>query len=252
MEQKTFLQYWLLAIRRSSRRAWKSIGASGRVISVITAIVASVVLKPPTSLNDLLQVNSVIVGIIIIIIYIVMLIGFFSREPVIIHNEKVGEIEQLQFEKRTLVEQAHPKLEIYYDESDTNSRHVFAPTVSVYRVKVRNMGLEQVRDIAVEIKETHPATYGNFPVELHFMNDVPDLLNPSRAILVDVMEIHLEIDKLWFYGEKEMMHVPIPVQDYEILISASGHNSPMTEKWFRFSVRSSDTGTQLIFKEGNQ
>lgn len=250
MEQKTVSQYRWMVRNRAFQKAWKAGGAFGKLSSIAVTIIITILLKPPNSLTELLRVNTVIVGAIVLIIYIILYLWFFGREPVIIHNEQIQALNGLQDDKQRLLDQARPKLELSYDAGDQNSRQQWDET-TVFRIKVQNVGGEQVRDIAVEIREIKPTTYGNLPLPLHFMNGARNILNPTQTVFVDIIEVHFILaGDLFFYVENSDWRYEFPLQDYEMLVSATGHNSALAQKRFRFSVRSSDEGqTQLSLTE---
>jgi hypothetical protein len=190
--------------------------------------------------------------------FLVYLLVHLLRIPPTIDQEKNAEIAHLQREKNAEItryqqqvadfeEHAKPKLELYLDNSDESMRHIFPGGISVFRVKIRNKGLNQVRDISVVIKSMSPAIYRNLPLELNFMNGASNTLNPTQVALVDVIQAHYGKDKImFFYAMRPEGRVVIDLAPYEIVISATASNSPAIEQRFKLDV--SGTAEQPILR----
>jgi hypothetical protein len=254
MEQKTISQYRNMLRHRAFPKAWEKFGAYPTLIGIIVAIIVSVPFTSPVSFADILQNGAVMAALILLLVFIVLLLWSISREPVIIYNEQQNSKNQLQNEIIRLKEEAEPKLQIYFDESSIQIDSSPTGKITFHRVCVRN--ISSVRSVdklnikltGEKIRQLLPFT----PIEMRQTNTrgmQEKHLNPNSEMLVDVIYVTefnntkpeerykfgfgFEIGVL--NGRKEVKEIKSPPS--ELIIEASGMNTPVVTKTFTFNKK---------------
>lgn len=257
IEQRT--GYWRMVAERALQSAWKDAGMKTKTITVLALIVIAALSGLGAYFGRFsypffaTQFTAAVAGIITFWVSLIVLAVLFFvaliRIPPVIDQEKKEEIDRSRQTITKLQEVIRPKLEIYYDDSIDTSHQHWGGNLYDFRVIVKNVGGVQLKDITVKLKETKPATLPFLPVELSVTHNDPNSLNPSDFCFVNVLETHPENSQLFFCAKETKLQYLYPLQDYEILITASGHDSPVIERWFRFSVYTSNNERHFSFKE---
>jgi len=103
MGQKTLLRYWGMVIGRAACRAWEKLGAVGTLLGIVVPIAILWLTKKSESVTDFSRSDVITTAEWIVGIFVVAVVIYIIREPVVIHNsqeitiaEKVKDIEGLK------------------------------------------------------------------------------------------------------------------------------------------------------------
>lgn len=249
---KQYKHYWELVVGNSFSAAWVRVGGIFTIIvPTLIGVWLSLKTKPFESLAEFVARPDMMPFLAFLAIAILFALFLVSIVPVRLAEKQDNEINALKLENQRLLETLQPKLELIYDHSSQISHQHWGNNLYDFRIMIKNTGVELLNNLQIKIKETHPPAFEYFPFELGITHNESNVLNPSEFRFVDVLETHPEHDYLFFCAKQTSLQQRCPIQDYEILISASGDKTVAVEKWFRFSVNPPNSTYAYRFEELN-
>jgi len=184
----------------------------------------------------------------------ILILGFsLGYVPAKIDQEKEKAVDKLQKEKDVLKERLKPKLKIEYVEGQSPyfqttliefEDHIERETL--FRIAVVNVSEGNTVDaISAVLRSAEPEPLQYLKdTELHIRHDVVRQLNPKGRLFVDVIAVREtwmtggvgEPRYAFFFFDEAKIRKEIPIQDYELIVAASGRDTVAKPKTFVFSI----------------
>ena len=89
-----FWKYWHKIFSSAIRQAWDKLGAWGTLCGILISIIVAIIDKKPKSLSDLSGNDAMVAAGIFIFLFVVVLLIFIIREPVILHNQQTTQLDK--------------------------------------------------------------------------------------------------------------------------------------------------------------
>lgn len=258
------IKYWRMVFVEAARMAWGQSGMRKATFAVLSALFASFLLLlltgsgtlPETievligDFNSELRVNLIYLGGTILFILIIFVFALIYT-PARIHDRQKSRENELKEEINRLRDMAKPELELRFDadhKSSIQNVQQFPSIIPfIYRVFVINKSsMESVEKISVKLVDVVPNHSLTFlPAELRFLNNQEKRLSCGDSLLVDVISIQIDknlldqnkIGQFCFENrilkrrQLDLTHV----DDFMIVLEATGENTSPVRKTFKFS-----------------